>query len=165
MILHSPRQSALLSARATRNVVALLSIIALLVGAAPADAAPLFVKTPGNGGNNANDGLSWDTAKATIGGAMAVVTANSTISVAAGTYNEKVSFPQINNVQLLGGFPAAGGAPRDIAANPTVIDGTSLGSSGPLVNVPIVTGGTLGLDGIVIDGFTKIGRASCRERV
>jgi len=104
-------------------------------------------------GNDDNNGLTWGTAKATIGGAMSLADGDDIIHVAAGSYNEKVSFPVANNVQLLGGYPAGGGE-QDPWNNPTIIDGTGL-ASGPMISIPALNaeGGT-GLSGIVIDGFT-----------
>jgi parallel beta-helix repeat protein len=52
-------------------------------------------------GNDLNDGASAGTAKKTIQAAMVAVSVGGTINVAAGTYNEDVSFTK-NNVQLKG---------------------------------------------------------------
>lgn len=101
-----------LNRRGTRSGQALHWIAVLfLIGATSVAAQPadLYVKTPANGGNNANNGLSWATAKATIGAAMASAFGGDSVFVAAGTYNESVLFPQANSIQLLGGYPAAGG--------------------------------------------------------
>ena len=46
----------------------------------------VFVKTPENGGNDANSGESWELAKATIGEALNAVAANGTVTVGPGTY-------------------------------------------------------------------------------
>jgi len=102
-------------------------------------------------GSNANSGLSWGAAKATIGAAMGLVNGADTVKVAAGTYGEKVTFHGSNNNQLLGGYPAGGGT-RDPWTNTTIIDGTGLGTSGALVTVPLVQPN--GWFGIVVDGFT-----------
>ena len=56
-------------------------------------ATDYYVKIPAHGGNNDHSGLDWNTAKATIGAAMATADGDDTIHVAAGTYNEKISFP------------------------------------------------------------------------
>lgn len=78
-----------------------------------APAADYFVKTSANGGNDANTGADWSNAKATIGAAMGLITsAGHNIYVAAGTYNEKVTFPGYNNIALKGGYPAGGAPPR-----------------------------------------------------
>ena len=113
-----------------------------------------YVKTPANGGNDANSGLDWGSAKATIGAAMSLVNGDDSVNVAAGTYNEKVTFPGYNNIALRGGYPTTGGATQDPAANITIIDGTGISSAAPMVYVPIQGSGTSGYFGIVVDGFT-----------
>jgi hypothetical protein len=81
------------------NVPAVLSIGSVLlyftIFPFPAWATDYFVKTPANGGNNANSGLDWANTKATIGAAMEMVNGDDNIKVAAGTYNEKIIFPRI----------------------------------------------------------------------
>ena len=119
-----------------------------------ASAVDYYVKTPAHGGNNASSGLSWDTAKATIGGAMNLVGGAANIHVAAGTYNEKITFPGFDNVSLLGGYPASGGASQDPAGNPTIIDGVNLPTTAAMISIPIKQNGTNGYSGIVVDGFT-----------
>ena len=116
--------------------------------------AEYYVKTPANGGSDANAGLDWGSAKATIGAAMALVDGDDSIYVAAGTYNEKVTFPGHNNIALRGGYPAAGGSAQDPAANPTIIDGSGVSSAAPMVYVPMQGGGSSGYFGIVVEGFT-----------
>ncbi|UCF81376.1 MAG: PKD domain-containing protein, partial [Acidobacteriota bacterium] len=75
-------------------------------------------------GNDVNDGLSWGTAKATVGNALTAADGTpgaDTIYVAEGTYQETMNFwfgP--DDVSLIGGFPAGGGA-RDLAAHPTAV--------------------------------------------
>jgi len=116
--------------------------IALLLLAATASATDYYVKTSANGGSNANDGLSWANAKATIGGAMSLVDGSDRILVAAGTYNEKVAFHGSSNNQLLGGYPAAGGDTSSPWANLTIIDGAASGTTGPMVSVPYNSSGS-----------------------
>ena len=115
-------------------------------------AADYYVKTTANGGNNANDGLTWDTAKETITAAMALVNGSDNVHVAAGTYNERVSFHASDNNQLLGGYAPAGGATRAPWSNPTIISGTGL--TGSVIYIPGNFGTSRGYSGIVFDGFT-----------
>ena len=115
-------------------------------------AGDYYVKTPASGGNDGNSGLTWASAKATIGAAMALVDGGDTIHVAAGTYNEKVTFHGSDNNQLLGGYPAGGEGTQDPWTHATIIDGTAL-SSGPMISIP-GNGGYDGYSGMVIDGFT-----------
>jgi hypothetical protein len=82
-------------------------------------AANYYVKTPANGGNNTNSGLSWDSAKATIEDAMALAATGDSVFVAAGVYSEKVSFPQGDGIALRGGYPPSGGGVQDPSAHPS----------------------------------------------
>jgi hypothetical protein len=127
-----------------RRLTALLIVFA---GTRSAGAAGIFVSA--GSGDDAADGLSWATARATVGSALATATATpepDVVSVGAGVYGERVIVPA--DVTLLGGFPTGGGT-RDPAANPTVIDGGGLGT--PVVHFPP------GSDGTVLDGFTVRG--------
>jgi len=114
-----------------------------------AQAADYYVDA--TNGNNANSGLSWGAAKASIGAAMGLVNGADTINVAAGAYSEKVTFHGSSNNQLLGGYPAGGGV-RAPWTNTTIIEGTGLGTGGAMVTVPLNQPN--GWTGIVIDGFT-----------
>jgi hypothetical protein len=118
-------------------------------------AADYYVKTPANGGNNANDGLTWDTAKATVTAAMNLIStaAGNTVKVAAGTYNEKVTFRSYSNIQLRGGYPAEGGETQAPWTNQTTLDGIGL-AAGPVISIPYYTTGNYGYSGLVIDGLT-----------
>jgi hypothetical protein len=116
--------------------------------------ADYYVKTPANGGNNSSTGLDWGNAKSTIGAAMSLVSGTANIHVAAGTYNEKVTFPGFDNISLLGGYPAAGGASQDPSVNPTIIDGSGLSTTAAMISIPLKAGGISGYFGIVVDGFT-----------
>jgi len=71
-----------------------LVFLFLFILSANALATDYYVKTPANGGSDGYDGLSWGTAKATITAAMNLIAngTGNTIKVAAGTYNEKVTF-------------------------------------------------------------------------
>src|SRR4030067_958469 len=124
----------------------------LIFLSANALATDYYVKTPANNGNDTNDGLAWTTAKATISAAMALINGSDNIHVAAGTYNERVTFHASNSNQLLGGYPAAGEGTRAPWTNPTIISGTSL--TGSVISIPGNFSTSVGYSGIVIDGFT-----------
>jgi hypothetical protein len=127
--------------------------LSLFILSANVWAADYYVKT--TGGNNTNDGLTWDTAKATVTAAMNLISTGTgnTVKVAAGTYNEKVTFPNYSNIQLRGGYPAAGGDTQDPWTNPTLIDGNTL-AAGPLISINYNTSTNQGYTGLVIDGLT-----------
>ena len=135
-------------------IVAFIVLLSLSGFPSVALAADYYVKTPANGGNDANTGLDWNNAKATIGAAMSLVSGTANVHVAAGTYNEKITFPGYDNVSLLGGYDAAGGASQDPSSNATIIDGTGLSTSSAMVYIPLKPGGASGYLGIVVDGFT-----------
>ncbi len=83
-----------------------LILLLLLAGnalAANCDSC-IFVKPAGN---DANDGLSWDTAKKTISAALRTAGSGDTIHVAQGTYQENIALK--SNVNLLGGYSGDGG--------------------------------------------------------
>ena len=75
-------------------------------------------------GDDANDGLSWANAKATIGAAISASAAGDNVLVAAGSYAEGISVK--DGVNVLGGYNAATGT-RDIDAFVTVLEGQDLG--------------------------------------
>jgi len=124
-----------------RLPLAVGALVVLL--AAPGRALDLFVDQA-NGGD-ANDGLSWSAAKASVTAALAEAAASpeaDTVSVAAGRYIEAITVPP--DAALLGGFPAGGG-PRDPEVNPTLLDGDG--------TLPIIVHFPAGSDGTVLDGF------------
>jgi len=103
-------------------------------------------------GSDSYAGTSWSQAKATIQAAINLATvAGDRVLVAAGTYNERVTFPSHSNFQLLGGFPSGGGS-QDPRSNPTIIDGTGL--TGSVVSIPGNIGTSVGYTALVLDGFT-----------
>jgi len=124
-------------------IVAFTVLLSLSGFPSVALAADYYVKTPANGGNDANTGLDWNNAKATIGAAMSLVSGTANVHVAAGTYNEKITFPGYDNVSLLGGYDAAGGASQDPSSNATIIDGTGLSTSSAMVYIPLKPGGAV----------------------
>jgi hypothetical protein len=132
-----------------------LIFFSLFILSANVWAVDYYVKTPANGGSNDYDGLSWGTAKATVTAAMNLIAnaTGNTVKVAAGTYNEKVAFRNYSNIQLRGGYPAAGGDTQAPWTNPTIIDGNGL-PAGPLVSIPYNDSTNQGYTGLVIDGLT-----------
>ncbi len=121
----------------------------IAAGAASTAAAATFYVQAGVG-DDANEGLGWGpgNALATVGAALTKAGLSGeadVINVAAGTYTERISL--VSDVTLLGGYPAGGGASRDPAANETVIDGASGGSTVEIMS----------RDNCVLDGFTITG--------
>ncbi len=99
-------------------------------------------------GNDADSGLSWAAAKRTIGAAIAALPGNlpdGEIWVAAGTYNERITFTK--PTRLYGGFAGTEDSPdqRNLGANITIIDGRG----GDTVTLSNKQGSTN-----IIDGFT-----------
>ena len=96
-------------------------------------------------GNDANDGLSWTTAKLTVQAGLNTAVANDQVWVAAGTYVERITLKA--DVALYSGF--AGNetdlAGRNWTANKAILDGNAQGT------VVIATGVTASTR---IDGFT-----------
>ena len=74
-------------------------------------------------GDDANDGLSWATAKASVNTAVSASSSGDEVYVAAGTYNETVTVK--DGVQIRGGYNAATGT-RDIENFKSILDGTGL---------------------------------------
>lgn len=129
----------------TRNMLALFFISFFLASPVQAMAAAYYVQT--TAGNDANPGDAWGAghALATVGAAMAkaaLTPGADTIHVAAGTYAERVEI--VSGVTLLGGYPAAGGAQRDPAANETILDAAEAGTVVQMVST----------DNVTLDGFT-----------
>jgi len=118
--------------------------------ATPATPTPVGSPTPTYGpgyyvdqvrGSDSNNGLSWATAKASIGAALALAPAGSVVHVGRGAYQENLDMP--TGVTLLGGYPSGGGA-RNPVLNACTVNAGGLDSTVKLSNVQHVT----------IDGFT-----------
>lgn len=75
-------------------------------------------------GDNANDGLSWATAKASVKTAVNASSSGDEVYVAAGTYNETISLK--DGVSIRGGYNATTGT-RDIENYKSILDGMGLG--------------------------------------
>ena len=73
------------------------------------------------GGNDSNDGLTWNTAFATITKAVNSAGRNDDIRVAAGTYAENIKLDKV--LFIYGSYPADGGDVKDYEKNITTIDG------------------------------------------
>ncbi len=119
-----------------------LFLLFSLAATSLANAKVIYVKTTGL---DANSGLSWDLAKATISAAMTVAKTGDEIWVAAGTYADRVTVKA--GVSLYGGFTGAETlrTQRNSNANVTILDG---GGGGRVVTSQAGTSTT------VIDGFT-----------
>ena len=75
-------------------------------------------------GDDNNDGLSWETAKATINATVSAAASGDEVYVAAGIYSETVTIK--DGVQIRGGYNAATGT-RDIENFKSILDGSALG--------------------------------------
>lgn len=109
------------------------------------DSAPAVVMVSGTG-NDASDGSSWQQAKRTVqAGIDAVSGRGGEVWVKAGTYLERISFPEY--VSLYGGFAGTETLreQRNSAANKTILDG---GGGGRVIDM------RYGADHSVLDGFT-----------
>jgi parallel beta-helix repeat protein len=115
----------------------------LALGAATIHAATIHVSPAGN---DANDGLTWPTSKASVQAGLNASAAGDEVWVAAGTYVGCITLKA--EVALYGGF---GGTEtdlfqRDWVANVTVLDGNQAGS--------VVTAPTGATPATRVDGFT-----------
>ena len=123
----------------------IVAAVALLVLAAvaPLQAATIYVSTAGN---DANDGLSWSTAKRTVQTGLNAAASGDQVWVAAGTYVQCVTLKA--GVALYGGF--AGGetslSQRNWTTHVTILDGNQAGS--------VVTSPAGAMASTRIDGFT-----------
>jgi parallel beta-helix repeat protein len=117
-------------------------LAALVILPSNLSAAAIRVKP---GGNDANDGSTWDLAKKTIAAALTAATTNDEVWVAAGIYAERITLKA--DVKLLGGFPEGSTGFRDWADNVTVIDGTQ---TGYVVYAPSGLTSTTEIDGFTI---------------
>ncbi len=95
----------------------LILTLFLILNTAAAAYGDIYVN--GTGGNDSNDGSSWNKAKATIQNGTESVTPNATVYVANGTYNEHLNITK--NLNLVGQ-----------SQNDTIIDGTH---SGTVINI------------------------------
>jgi len=97
-------------------------------------------------GNDANDGLSWATAKVTVQAGLDTAVAGDEVWVAAGTYVERIAMTA--EVALYGGFTGneIDRVQRNWTANVTLLDGNAGGSV-----VSVSSGAT---SATRIDGFT-----------
>jgi parallel beta-helix repeat protein len=97
-------------------------------------------------GNDANDGLTWATAKQTVRAGLNAAIAGEQVWVAAGTYVETIALSP--GVALYGGFAGTETdlAQRNWKANETILDGNQAGSV-------VTASGVIGPDAR-LDGFT-----------
>jgi predicted outer membrane repeat protein len=97
-------------------------------------------------GNDANDGLTWPTAKRTVQAGLNTAVAGDQVWAAAGTYVERITLK--NGVTLYGGFVSGETdmAQRNWVVNRTILDGNQGGS--------VVTASSGTTSTARIDGFT-----------
>jgi len=121
----------------------LLAVVALTFLSSPAAAVVYYVN--GENGEDPNDGLSWDTAKATIQAAVTDAATDDEIWVKMGTYAISSQIQVDKNVGIYGGFEGdeTERSQRDRAANTTTIDGQGGARILNITNEPIIDGFTL----------------------
>jgi hypothetical protein len=129
----------------------LLVIAALTLLAGPASAAIYHVD--GENGTDPNDGLTWDTAKATIQAAVDAAGTDDEIWVKMGTYAISSQIQVDEAIGIYGGFAGSEieRSQRDWANNITTIDGQG---TTPIFNIsdePIIDGFSL------INGYNNVG--------
>jgi parallel beta-helix repeat protein len=98
-------------------------------------------------------GASWADARGSIQAAIDAASSSDTIYVAQGTYNEAIILD--SEAQLFGGYEGVSGAPgiRDIAAYPSIIDGSTAREGLPAYHVVVMDS----IESAIIDGFTITG--------
>jgi len=142
----------------------LLAAAALTFLSSPAAAVVYYVD--GENGGDPNDGLSWDTAKATIQAAVDTAAPDDEIWVKAGTYAISSQIDVDKAVGIYGGFAGdeTGRSQRDWANNTTTIDGQGIARILDITNEPIIDGftltngyytGTLGGGAVYIGGIAS----------
>lgn len=143
-----------------------MAMLALATGAWAQPAPPVYVD--GDNGNDANDGLSWATAKKTIQAGIdaqsnSLRTHPNQVWVKTGVYNEKIQMKA--GLLVMGGFRGDEVSTygynekthyvhRDVVKYPTIVDGSNVtaGSGGGQNVVKIDVGSWNGLDGLIITG-------------
>lgn len=121
-----------------RKVLILLAMASML----HVQAANLFVRIDGD---DAQDGLSWATAKSSIQLAIDAAQDGDTVKVAQGLYNQAIKIK--NAVHVLGGYDAESGT-RNVETCFTILDGTGLNSA--LVNQSAGLADTTYIDGLLL---------------
>jgi len=133
------------SLRAAIPIATLLTLTAVPpTSRAGSAGSPIFVKPAANGGSDAHNGLSWNSAKATIQAGVSSAVSGGEVWVAAGVYPGSVTIPSGTAIELLGGFAGheSDKAERDPATYVTTIDGENTENT-VLIGEPMVT----------VDGF------------
>ena len=121
---------------------ALVAVIGLMA-ATSSQAATVYVSTTGN---DANDGLTWGTARLTVQVGLNAAIAGDQVWVAAGAYVQRITLK--GGVALYGGFAGTETdlTQRNWAANVTILDGNQAGS--------VVTASPGTTASTRVDGFT-----------
>jgi len=121
----------------------LLAAVALTFLSSPAPAVVYYVD--GQNGQDPNDGLSWDTAKATIQAAVDAASTDDEIWVKAGNYAISSQIQVDEAIGIYGGF--AGDeierSQRDWVGNVTMMDGQNSTRILQTADEPIIDGFTL----------------------
>ncbi len=127
-----------------KTSLAALSGLLVLACASRLEATTIYVS---KAGNDANNGLSWATAKATVQGGLNAASSGDQVWVAAGTYVENITLK--DGVALHGGF--AGDETdlpqRNWTAHVTILDGNKAGT---VVTSPSDATANTRLDGFAI---------------
>jgi len=139
------------------KIVLMFFLIATIAGAA--SAATLYV---GAGLESSGDGTSWATAYASLEDALDNAADGDDIWMQGGTYplDTYLSIYNVNNVSIYGGFSGTETAlsQRDLAANATILDGSSVLYSDMITIESYNTSGIV-IDGITIANYSSTGTA------
>ena len=112
-----------------------------------AQATIYYVATTGSG---LNSGLSWQSPKSDLNGTIHTAVSGDQVWVEAGTYTG--NFTASDGVVVYGGFAGTETSisQRNIAANPTILNGAGTGS-GKVYTIPSSAVGTNTLDGFTVE--------------
>ena len=113
-----------IGARRSVNLLCLLGLLLLFSGARAG--AYIYYVSPN--GNDANNGKTWATAKATVQGAMNLATSSDQIWVEEGTYVQSSPITITSGVELYGGFNGTETSldQRNYVLNVTILDGNDV---------------------------------------
>jgi hypothetical protein len=130
--------------RSRTSLFMLLAVVALTLLSGPVSAAVVYY-VDGENGEDPNDGLSWDTAKATIQAAFDTAAPDDEIWVKAGTYAITSQIQVNKSVGIYGGFAGdeTERSQRDWAGNTTTINGQDSTRILQITEEPTIDGFTL----------------------
>ncbi|MCK9276051.1 MAG: choice-of-anchor D domain-containing protein [Syntrophales bacterium] len=133
-----------------KKIIFFGTILCIVLLAFTAAGADVYVKTAAHGGSDSNSGTSWENALASITKALETG-GGGIIHVAAGTYNELITFPAADSTKIIGGYPSGGGDSSNPWVNATFINGNSL--TGSVVTIPFNEAEAKSFDDLVLDGL------------